>query len=45
MRIEPFVHAPGTEQGRRAGTENVLLEMALGAAWRTGGSACPPPGG
>ncbi len=32
-RIEPFVHGAGHEQGRRAGTENVLLDVALGAAF------------
>lgn len=32
MRIEPFVHGAGHEAGRRAGTENVLLAVALGAA-------------
>jgi cysteine desulfurase len=31
-RIEPFVHGAGHEAGRRAGTENVLLAVALGAA-------------
>ncbi len=31
-RIEPFVHGAAHEQGRRAGTENVLLAVALGAA-------------
>ena len=31
-RIEPIVHGAGHEQGRRAGTENVLLTVALGAA-------------
>ncbi len=31
-RIESFVHGAGHEQGRRAGTENVLLTVALGAA-------------
>ena len=31
-RVEPFVHGAGHEQGRRAGTENVLLDVALGAA-------------
>ena len=31
-RIEPFVHGAGHESGRRAGTENVLLAAALGAA-------------
>ena len=29
-RIEPFVHGAGHEQGRRAGTENVLLDVGLG---------------
>jgi cysteine desulfurase len=31
-KIEPFVHGAGHEGGRRAGTENVLLAVALGAA-------------
>lgn len=31
-RIAPFVHGAGHEGGRRAGTENVLLAVALGAA-------------
>src|SRR5512145_2964524 len=31
-RIEPFVHGAGHEAGRRAGTENVLLAVARGAA-------------
>jgi cysteine desulfurase len=31
-RIESFVRGAGHEQGRRAGTENVLLTVALGAA-------------
>lgn len=31
-RIDPFVHGAGHEQGRRAGTENVLLDVGLGAA-------------
>ena len=31
-RIEPFIHGAGHEDGRRAGTENVLLAVALGAA-------------
>jgi cysteine desulfurase len=30
--IEPLMHGAGHEQGRRAGTENVLLAVALGAA-------------
>ena len=31
-RLAPFVHGAGHEGGRRAGTENVLLDVALGAA-------------
>lgn len=31
-RIEPLVHGAGHEQGRRAGTESVLLDVGLGAA-------------
>jgi cysteine desulfurase len=31
-KIEPFVHGAGHEAGRRAGTENILLAVALGAA-------------
>ncbi len=30
--IEPLVHGAGHERGRRAGTENVLLAVALGTA-------------
>lgn len=30
--LEPFMHGAGHETGRRAGTENVLLDVALGAA-------------
>ncbi len=30
--LERFVHGAGHESGRRAGTENVLLDVALGAA-------------
>ncbi len=36
-RIEPFVHGAGHEQGRRAGTENVLLDVGLGAACEVAG--------
>src|SRR3989337_2100358 len=35
-KVEPFVHGAGHEAGRRAGTENVLLAVALGAAWAGG---------
>ncbi len=31
-RIDPVVHGAGHERGNRAGTENVLLDVALGAA-------------
>ena len=30
--IDPFIHGAGHERGRRAGTENVLLAVGLGAA-------------
>lgn len=32
IQIEPFMHGAGHESGRRAGTENVLLDVGLGAA-------------
>ncbi len=32
VSLEPLVHGAGHEQGRRAGTENVLLVVGLGAA-------------
>jgi len=32
VEIEPLVHGAGHECGRRAGTENVLFDVALGAA-------------
>jgi len=35
--IEPFMHGAGHESGRRAGTENVLLDVALGAACEVAG--------
>jgi cysteine desulfurase len=31
-RLDSFVHGAGHEEGRRAGTENVLLDVGLGAA-------------
>jgi cysteine desulfurase len=34
VELEPLVHGAGHENGRRAGTENVLLIVALGAACR-----------
>jgi len=36
-RVEPFMHGAGHEHGRRAGTENVLLDVALGAACEAAG--------
>ena len=32
VELEPLLHGAGHEAGRRAGTENVLLDVALGAA-------------
>ena len=32
VHLEPLIHGAGHESGRRAGTENVLLDVALGAA-------------
>jgi len=32
IHLEPLVHGAGHESGRRAGTENVLLDVGLGAA-------------
>jgi cysteine desulfurase len=32
VQIEPLVHGAGHERGRRAGTENVLLDVGLGVA-------------
>ena len=32
VRLEPFMHGASHESGRRAGTENVLLDVGLGAA-------------
>lgn len=32
QQLEPLIHGAGHEQGRRAGTENVLLAVGLGAA-------------
>jgi cysteine desulfurase len=35
--IEPLIHGAGHESGRRAGTENILLDVGLGAACRIAG--------
>jgi len=32
VRLEPFMHGASHESGRRAGTENALLDIGLGAA-------------
>lgn len=32
INIEPLVHGASHEQGRRAGTENIILDVALGTA-------------
>ena len=32
VRLEPLIHGAGHESGRRAGTENILLNIALGSA-------------
>src|SRR5215471_761814 len=32
VRLEPLIHGAGHESGRRAGTENILLDVALGTA-------------
>ena len=32
VRLEPLIHGAGHESGRRAGTENILMDVALGAA-------------
>ncbi len=37
VEIEPLVHGAGHERGRRAGTENVLLAVGLGAACELAG--------
>ncbi len=38
-RVETFVHGAGHESGRRAGTENVLLNVGLGQACEVAGVA------
>ena len=35
VRLEPLIHGAGHESGRRAGTENILLDVGLGAACAT----------
>ena len=32
IHIEPLIHGAGHEKGRRAGTENIILDVALGKA-------------
>ena len=38
ISIEPLIHGAGHENGRRAGTENVIFEVALGKACEIAGS-------
>src|SRR5207253_4056419 len=38
VRLEPLIHGAGHESGRRAGTENILLDVGLGAACELAGS-------
>lgn len=38
ITLEPLVHGAGHEAGRRAGTENVLLDVGLGAACELAGT-------
>ncbi len=38
LRLEPLTHGAGHESGRRAGTENILLDVGLGAACALAGS-------
>jgi len=46
ISLEPVIHGAGHESGRRAGTENVLLDVALGTAcelaqtWKGRESVC-----
>lgn len=35
VRLEPLIHGAGHELGRRAGTENILLDVGLGSACET----------
>ncbi len=43
VRLEPLVHGAGHERGRRAGTENVLLDVGLGAACAAASSSIGIP--
>lgn len=38
VEIEPLIHGAGHERGMRAGTENVILDVALGQACEIAGS-------
>jgi cysteine desulfurase len=38
LSLEPLMHGAGHESGRRAGTENILLDVGLGAACALAGS-------
>jgi cysteine desulfurase len=39
IKIEPLIHGAGHENGRRAGTENIILEVGLGKACEIAGEA------
>jgi len=38
IQLEPLIHGAGHESGRRAGTENILLDVGLGAACQLAGA-------
>jgi cysteine desulfurase len=39
IKIEPLIHGAGHERGRRAGTENIVFDVALGKACEIAGKA------
>lgn len=43
LRIEPLIHGAGHESGRRAGTENIILEAGLGKACEISREALKSP--
>ncbi|MCZ7646200.1 MAG: cysteine desulfurase [Planctomycetota bacterium] len=45
VRLEPLVHGAGQESGLRAGTENVLLSVGLGAACELASRRLPEANG
>jgi cysteine desulfurase len=44
ISIEPLIHGAGHEQGRRAGTENVMFAVGLGLACEIAGARLKDPG-